>query len=208
MGGFRVLSLNIGGRNTNSFEFDMMGDETPLAQHWAALYGRAEAVLNSRGPPDVPGLATQVRKILSVTAKEGGDEHALLAPGGLVQRLLAAPTWHELLSVISSESTTLLNALNLPTLQQGRPSPLEAPENMSKALGSGALPGGKAMTEADEVQHDTRPTSAPPADDPLTSSNATKSARTRCRRRWRRVSRATAAGVVRAARLPRRVMMR
>ena len=158
-----MLSLNIGGRNTNSFEFDMMGDETPLAQRWAALYGRAEAVLSSRGPPEVPGLAAQVEKILSVTrAKEGsGDEH-LLAPGGLVQRLLAAQSWLELLAVISAESPTLLNALNLPTLQQGRPSPLEAPENMSKALGSGALPGGKAMTEADEVQHGTRPTSAPP----------------------------------------------
>ena len=29
------MSLNIGGRNTNTFEFEMLGDDTPLARRWA-----------------------------------------------------------------------------------------------------------------------------------------------------------------------------
>ena len=37
---FRVCTLNIGGRNTNSFEFEMRGDATQLGTRWGELFGR------------------------------------------------------------------------------------------------------------------------------------------------------------------------
>ena len=40
-GALRICTLNIGGRNTNSFEFLMAGDGSELGQRWKILYGQS-----------------------------------------------------------------------------------------------------------------------------------------------------------------------
>ena len=57
---FRVFTLKIGGRNTNSFEFEMRGDATQLDTRWGELFGRANAFLAEHGPASCPGLEAAV----------------------------------------------------------------------------------------------------------------------------------------------------
>ena len=118
---YRMCTLNVGGRNTNSFEFMMRGDHGPLAQRWEVLYGRAERTMCEKGPADVPSLAANLDAIAESVGGHGQGS-------GVAERLLAYPTWAAMMGALQSERSMLLNALNLTTLRQGRPSPLEMPE--------------------------------------------------------------------------------
>ena len=62
-GALRVCTLNIGGRNTNSFEFLMAGDGSALAKQWHSKYDRAMRAVDERGPADHPGLAEAVAAV-------------------------------------------------------------------------------------------------------------------------------------------------
>jgi len=143
----RICSLNVGGRNTNSFEFDMTGDDTPLAQRWAQLRARGADALAVRGPAHVVGLAACVARVRAFMTHGAADGAGEAGGGGaddddasIARRLLAAPTWLGMLAIVSAECPALFNALNLATLQQGRPSPFEAPQNVADALVRAALP--------------------------------------------------------------------
>lgn len=118
---YHMCTLNVGGRNTNSFEFMMRGDHGPLAQRWEVLYGRAERTMCEKGPADVPSLAANLDAIAESVGGHGQGS-------GVAERLLAYPTWAAMMGALQSERSMLLNALNLTTLRQGRPSPLEMPE--------------------------------------------------------------------------------
>ena len=143
----RVCSLNVGGRNTNSFEFDMLGDDTPLAQRWAQLRARGTDAVVARGPAHVVGLAACVTRARAFMTRgidgagdAGGDAADDDDDASIARRLVAAPTWLAMLATVSAECPALFNALNLATLQQGRPSPFEAPQNVADALVRTALP--------------------------------------------------------------------
>ena len=135
---YRMCTLNVGGRNTNSFEFMMRGDRGPLAQRWEVLYGRAERTMREKGPADVPSLAANLDAIAaSVGVDEGSGPGSGDRGSGVAERLLAYPTWAAMMGALQSERSMLLNALNLTTLRQGRPSPLEMPENIVLAHARG-----------------------------------------------------------------------
>jgi hypothetical protein len=117
-----VVSLNLGGRNLNPLEFVLDGDETKAGLMAKDVGSRAHnAVLDSECGP-----AAMLRK-------EGERVSAIFdSIYGSVQRdfidgLMAATTWSVALEQVCRERPGLLNALNLATLQTGRPAPLEAP---------------------------------------------------------------------------------
>ncbi|KAJ1454167.1 hypothetical protein M885DRAFT_522336 [Pelagophyceae sp. CCMP2097] len=140
----RVASLNVGGRNTNSFEFEMRGDSSPAALRWKALYSTARKCLDAQGPAHAAGLADAVDSAMrTVGASEDRCE------GDLLSRALKAPTWTQAMRLVSAESSMLINACNLASLRDGRPSPMEMPENVEKLLSSkvGRNPNGRRASE-------------------------------------------------------------
>ncbi|KAJ1448390.1 hypothetical protein M885DRAFT_590908 [Pelagophyceae sp. CCMP2097] len=122
---FRVCTMNVGGRNTNSFEFEMRGDTTPAAVKWLELYATAKNVLNEKGPAGLPGLADAVDDVVRLL--EGSR-----VAGDILSRVLLAQNWTNAMEVIGDESNMLINACNLASLRDGRPAPLEMPENVVK----------------------------------------------------------------------------
>jgi len=121
---FRVCTLNIGGRNTNSFEFEMRGDATQLGTRWGELFGRANAFLAEHGPASCPGLEAAVDTAVVAVAPEP-------RPGaGILAKVLAAASWEDVQREVLSTCPMLFNACNLASLRAGRPAPLEMPENL------------------------------------------------------------------------------
>lgn len=121
---FRICSMNIGGRNTNSFEFKMRGDNSSLGKQWAAQYDKAMKAMSSRGPRDLAGVDAQVDEIVRVI---GAPPRG---PDDMASKLLEQRNWNELAQFVNKNCLKLINACNLLTLKSGRPSPLEMPENI------------------------------------------------------------------------------
>ena len=57
---FTVCTLNVGGRNTNSFEFEMRGDLTELFEQWGQQFG--ECLLGGVGACTVPRAGASRRR--------------------------------------------------------------------------------------------------------------------------------------------------
>ena len=116
-----MVSLNLGGRNLNPLEFALDGDETATGQRAKEAGLRAEAVMNDTVGPK------------AMAADERACAHAILdaiygsADYSYVEGLLDAETWATVYEQVSRDKPSLFNALNLATLQTGRPAPLEAP---------------------------------------------------------------------------------
>jgi len=125
---FTVCTLNVGGRNTNSFEFEMRGDRTALGERWGELYERANAGLAEGGPATCDGLEETIDAAYTTIALEPRSTESV------VTSLLAEATWEAALDRVKSESPMLFNACNLASLRVGRPAPLEMPENLLKRL--------------------------------------------------------------------------
>jgi len=121
----RVMTLNIGGRNTNSFEFEMRGDHSASGKRWVTLYQRAKSAMRTTSPRAAPGLASAIDNVLSVmNAREPRE------PKGVLSRALDSENWTRCMAVFAFESKHLVNACNLASLRDGRPAPLEMPENV------------------------------------------------------------------------------
>ena len=112
--GFCAVTLNIGGRNTNPVEFVLEGDESDLGVACTAL---GVQLLEGMGSDTVgPGSMRELerRAVDAVLADVGSDE--------AVATLLDQPTWVRVYEVVRRDMPGLFNALNLATLQLGRPS--------------------------------------------------------------------------------------
>ena len=124
-GRFCAVTLNIGGRNTNPMEFMLEGDDSEIGT--ASVAFRDQLFDAMRSDTAGPG---------ALGAKERSAVEALLAElaNGAEQfaSLLEQPTWARVYDAVRREKPELFNALNLATLQLGRPSPLEAPEACSE----------------------------------------------------------------------------
>ena len=125
---FTVCTLNVGGRNTNSFEFEMRGDRTSLGERWGELYERANAGLAEGGPATCDGLEEAIDAAYTTIASEPRSTESV------VTSLLTEGTWEAALERVKSESPMLFNACNLASLRVGRPAPLEMPKNLLKRL--------------------------------------------------------------------------
>ena len=112
--------MNIGGRNTNPLEFVMDGDDSDVGTEHASVMARMVEAMNTFGPSSLS--AAERAAVDSLLSEVGAETY-----GGL----LAEPTWTRVYEVVRRDSPGLFNALNLATLQLGRPSPLEAPESCS-----------------------------------------------------------------------------
>jgi len=122
---FRVCTINVGGRNTNSFEFEMRGDTTPAAVKWLQLYATAKMVLKEKGPAGIAGLDTAVDSAMR-------EFDGARASSDILSRVLHSRNWTDAMTLIGDESNMLINACNLVSLRDGRPAPLEMPENVVK----------------------------------------------------------------------------
>jgi hypothetical protein len=128
-GGFCVVSLNIGGRHTNPAEFVLEGDDSEVGTVSAALGAQLFQAMSSDtvGPG---ALAAHERKaadsflaeLALLSRRQGSD-------GEVVASLMDQPTWARVYDLVRRDNPGLFNALNLATLQLGRPSVLEAPES-------------------------------------------------------------------------------
>jgi len=131
---FRVCTINVGGRNTNSFEFEMRGDTTPAAVKWLSLYGIAKKVLDERGPAGIPEMEGVVDEVLRFCGGARGDRDIL-------SRVLMSRSWTSAMSIIGDECNMMINACNLASLRDGRPAPLEMPENVVKLAATESVSG-------------------------------------------------------------------
>ena len=122
-GRLRVCTLNLGGRNTNSFEFIMAGDSSGLGAEWQRRYDTASHAITELGPGDFPGLPDAVSEAISLVAPGSTADETITA-------LLACPTWTAMLASAKAKLPKLFNVLNLTTIKAGRPSPLESPDNV------------------------------------------------------------------------------
>ena len=121
--GFFAVTLNIGGRNTNPVEFVLDGDESEVGAESIALGGKLfEAMIADTSGPSALGDAERAA-VDSFLAELGAET---------VASLLNQPTWARVYDEVRRDNPGLFNALNLATLQLGRPSPLEAPESCSE----------------------------------------------------------------------------
>ena len=122
-GALRICTLNVGGRNTNSFEFQMAGDGSSLAQQWKRKHSLAMRVMGERGPSGFTGLREAVQfleaELLGVTERDP-----------LIAALLEMPSWSAMLEEVGVREPKLFNAVNMASLAAGRPSPLERPGNV------------------------------------------------------------------------------
>ena len=117
--GFCVVTLNIGGRNTNPVEFVLEGDRSDMGVACTAL---GVKLLEAIGSDTFgPGSMREAERtaVDAVLADLGSDE--------TVATLLDQPTWVRVYELVRHGMPGLFNALNLATLQLGRPSALEAP---------------------------------------------------------------------------------
>ena len=119
----RVCTLNLGGRNTNSFEFIMAGDSSGLGAEWQRRYDTASHAITELGPGDFPGLPDAVSEAISLVAPGSAADETITA-------LLVCPTWTAMLASAKAKLPKLFNVLNLTTMKAGRPSPLESPDNV------------------------------------------------------------------------------
>ena len=120
--GFRAATLNIGGRNTNPVEFVLEGDESDIGAASTALGNELfEAMSSDRVGPRALAAAerTAVDSLLAELANGAAGSAGLLEQ----------PTWARVYDQVRRETPGLFNALNLATLQLGRPASLEAPES-------------------------------------------------------------------------------
>ena len=120
--GFFAVTLNIGGRNTNPVEFVLDGDESEVGAESIALGGKLfEAMIADTAGPSALGDAERAA-VDSFLAELGAEA---------VASLLNQPTWARVYDEVRRDQPGLFNALNLATLQLGRPAPLEVPESCS-----------------------------------------------------------------------------
>ena len=125
-GALRISTLNIGGRNTNSFEFLMAGDGSAIGQQWSVMYDAGMKAINDVGPAQTSGLADAVAEVLALA---GDTDEAALIPS-----LMAKPTWAAVLAEATEAMPRVFNALNMASLGAGRPSPLERPDNVKPEI--------------------------------------------------------------------------
>ena len=123
---FTVCTLNVGGRNTNSFEFEMRGDLTELGEQWGQRFAKANACLAETGPSQCQGLERAVDAAYAQMASEPRSTESV------VTALLNDATWEQALERVTRDCPMLFNACNLASLRVGRPAPLEMPENLLK----------------------------------------------------------------------------
>ena len=119
----RVCTLNLGGRNTNSFEFLMAGDSSALGSEWQRRFEVAKRAIAEHAPADVPDLRAAVNDVVALV---GSPEPI----DGTLDALLASATWEAMLEEVKVRLPKLFNVLNLATIKTGRPSPLEAPDGV------------------------------------------------------------------------------
>ena len=120
--GIQVVTLNIGGRNTNPLEFLLEGDDSEIGQQ--AISSRVQAteamVDTACGPAAMPSeQRALVNKILD--SIYGAEDRQF------VDTLLHARTWATVYEQVRHEKSGFFNALNLASLKANRPAPLEAP---------------------------------------------------------------------------------
>ena len=121
---FTVCTLNVGGRNTNSFEFEMRGDLTALGEQWGQRFAKANACLAEAGTSQ-PGLSAPSTRPYAQIGVDRDTE-------SVVTSLLNDATWEQALERVTRDCPMLFNACNLASLRVGRPAPLEMPENLLK----------------------------------------------------------------------------
>ena len=120
LGGFCAITLNIGGRNTSPAEFVLEGDDSETGVRCTAIGAQLLEAAGSDafGPGSMH--EEERRAVDAVLADLGSDE--------AVTKLLDEPTWVRVYELVRRDMPGLFNALNLATLQLGRPAVLEAPE--------------------------------------------------------------------------------
>ena len=124
-GRFCAATLNIGGRNTNPVEFVLDGDESDVGAASIALGGKLfEAMTSDTAGPRALGAAEHEAVDSLLAELANGAEATASFPN--------QPTWARVYDEVRRDNPGLFNALNLATLQLGRPSPLEAPESCSE----------------------------------------------------------------------------
>ena len=120
-----ALTLNIGGRNTNPCEFVLDGDRSEVGARSSAFGGKLFEAMTS----DLTGPRTlaeaELRAVDSTLAELANGAEGTAS-------LLDQPTWARVYDEVRRDSPRMFNALNLATLQLGRPAPLEAPESCSE----------------------------------------------------------------------------
>lgn len=126
-----VLTLNVGGRNTNIYEFDMSAKETPLGKLWLQRRNYGMEFLATVGPSQLlknldSGFADALQNIQS---KFGEKEVVTCGSAWFNTMLQESETWYGFLKALNDNVPRATTTLNILTLSNGRPSPLEAPEN-------------------------------------------------------------------------------
>ena len=124
---FTVCTLNVGGRNTNSFEFEMRGDVTELGEQWGQRFAKANACLAEAGPSTCQGLERAVDAAYAQMASEPRSTESV------VTSLLNDATWEQALERVTRDCPMLFNAaicvaasgatasLEMPKLASSRP---------------------------------------------------------------------------------------
>mmetsp|Transcript_22291 Transcript_22291/g.76441 ORF Transcript_22291/g.76441 Transcript_22291/m.76441 type:complete len:535 (-) Transcript_22291:197-1801(-) len=112
----------------------MRGDTTPAAVKWLSLYGIAKKVLDERGPAGIPEMEGVVDEVLRFCGGARGDRDIL-------SRVLMSRSWTSAMSIIGDECNMMINACNLASLRDGRPAPLEMPENVVKLAATESVSG-------------------------------------------------------------------
>mmetsp|Transcript_89077 Transcript_89077/g.229853 ORF Transcript_89077/g.229853 Transcript_89077/m.229853 type:complete len:1621 (+) Transcript_89077:144-5006(+) len=124
----RVASLNLGGRNTNPFEFVVEGDASPIAEQARLLRRCAQDAMhdNLLGPAKLPPCEQAlIDQILAELYRDCPESPGL----SFIEELLKQDTWSLVYSMVRKREPSLFNALNLPSLIIGRPSVFEDPES-------------------------------------------------------------------------------
>lgn len=124
----RVASLNLGGRNTNPFEFVSEGDASSIAQRSRRLRRRAQEAMRAAelGPAKLRAEEGEsVDRILGELFAGAQDSEGL----AYIKELLGRKNWASVYNAVKSRRPGIFNALNLPSLMQGRPSLFEDPES-------------------------------------------------------------------------------
>lgn len=119
---FEFVSLNVGNRNMNVYEFQQMNTKTQLNTLWTMRYYTAMNFMNTAGPQKESLMFLFLEEIRGELGDAGDYE--------IVLRICNQPTWSEMYEVIKNECPHFVAALNVETLKAGRPAPLEQPENL------------------------------------------------------------------------------
>eukprot|EP00618_Florenciella_parvula_P024820 CAMPEP_0119499432 /NCGR_PEP_ID=MMETSP1344-20130328/21889_1 /TAXON_ID=236787 /ORGANISM="Florenciella parvula, Strain CCMP2471" /LENGTH=385 /DNA_ID=CAMNT_0007535427 /DNA_START=187 /DNA_END=1340 /DNA_ORIENTATION=+ len=115
MASLDMLTLNVGGRNDNLFEFTVTDDGTPMGHELADRLETAENVLNSHGPLEVKGyLEEGIARIF-------GDATV----PSWVMGLLDASSWLAAQKdLLKNFNKDWMSAIDIMTQTAGRPAPL------------------------------------------------------------------------------------